>query len=583
MNDIFFAAALVFLFCLIFVISSNSILFRFFPAYTGQHPFLKIGFSYFFGISLFLSLWRLLGLVLSARTSLFISSILLLIVVFLGIRDLKAIKIKTTGILLVILFALFSFMNIILYLPPDSASGTALVNVWDKVGSLHSPRYANLVLHIINLDRIPAINQHYGQSLLSLATSSVKMISPYIGLTIWLWVSLIFLLMTFYGAFREFKLNNFFSFLGVLVMGFGNMTLSLLPCQVIDSGNPWIGCGYTDSIVGMGTIMFFLFLTVAYLKNKISTIVYLLMLLPIIITWHMTATQNILISFPVFFMAGALILYKTRRIKDVAITAISFGFLIIFSFVTANTGGMLISSHKADHIKVPGLMQYNQKGYPTIQVKPYLRFSYFNNLFGDNAASVYAWDAKEQYSNDRLNNKTKTINNSVSYKQASVASIPIEDLIFLLEDYAWKSLRAIFYPLAGMILLFIYIFVSKIMSKKSQELEYYLLLTAVMFAAGVGVAYPFVLKGYKWELTRFMIPGGYLGMFFLVIAIVYWLDLFRIKRIYQNLIVSCIVVILIAGHAIHTGTTVRNYSKAFLTGKHHVVNTLLTQKKMIAE
>jgi len=62
-----------------------------------------------------------------------------------------------------------------------------------------------------------------------------------------------------------------------------------------------------------------------------------------------------------------------------------------------------------------------------------------------------------------------------------------------------------------------------------------------LFAAGFILCFSFVLNGYKWELTRFLIPGISIGMFGFSLAVINFETERKSSRFLQHFIIAIFV------------------------------------------
>ena len=108
----------------------------------------------------------------------------------------------------------------------------------------------------------------------------------------------------------------------------------------------------------------------------------------------------------------------------------------------------------------------------------------------------------------------------------------IASIIWILEQSFITSIRVLFWPLLGIILIRnkIKINENKLdgLGKLAPSLNIILSIGFFTLIIGFLLSYSISLNGYKWELSRFMIPGVAIGMVALILTI---LENFKSKRI----------------------------------------------------
>jgi hypothetical protein len=83
------------------------------------------------------------------------------------------------------------------------------------------------------------------------------------------------------------------------------------------------------------------------------------------------------------------------------------------------------------------------------------------------------------------------------------------ELIFRLESHLWDASRLLFFPILGIVGLAAVLLHGRIPAGAERR-EYFRtwdLCAAISFLAGFGITFCLRFHGYKWELSRFLIPG----------------------------------------------------------------------------
>lgn len=464
-----------------------------------NHSFaFKFGISYFLGMGLFLTIWRLLAfLVESASLSLKLSFLFIILVCLLQKGTKEDVKQIISGIkhknYLIFIFSCILIFEFLLWL-------NSFKDVYTHFGSGHSGRYVNIAQYIIDFNRIPTIGQNYGQSMLASILMFIDLNSPFLVLNIWLSTSIFFLCISIYEFLKILKISNKMSIAGTFIVMFGNTALSLTHVLVIDSGSPFIMNVYTDSIFSIATILLF-FIWFNSISICIDTTKKLILTsLPILfifgISWNISAPQNIVVSLSLLaILIGCIDIFNKKYIiKNNRILILGFFIIVLFSLFGSTQGGMLSSKILRDDIKLPGLMEANTSN---LFVRPELQ--HFYGLGG-------VWKSGS-YDILKVNFQNKTF------------PLEINNLIFKSESNLWSSIRVTFFPIIGIIILRYLIKNNKYNYKDNEhnEIKTILLFSIITFIIGFLIA--FLINIYKWELARFLIPGYFFGMMSLVLVI----------------------------------------------------------------
>jgi hypothetical protein len=247
----------------------------------------KISTSYFIGTMFYIVILKSYYFIFK---NLILSNILLILTVFLilALKKKNLVKFffkykvffslkKIIFNFLIIIFLSFFVFSVWLddkYLYPE------FIN---SIGSLHSGKYAWLSNFINTCNFIPILGQNTGQSILTYFTGFILNNSkPYLYLYLWLIFTLFFLSIYFFSFLREyFFLKKNISLLGVFFIMFGGTALSFTHIMVIDSGNPFILNGYSDTLFGVFsvTLAYNIFVNIKEEKKLLLADIFLISLL----------------------------------------------------------------------------------------------------------------------------------------------------------------------------------------------------------------------------------------------------------------------------------------------------------------
>lgn len=377
-----------------------------------------------------------------------------------------------------------------------------LNNPFAMIGSLHSVRYAELAQYILTHNYIPSVGQNSGQSTLTYVVLAFGVKSPYIALTTFLVASEIFLSLFIYNLFDMYLKNKKNSIIATFLFFTANTALSSAHILIIDSGSPFFVNGYSDTLLGMFIIFMLVILYDIFSKlDRLNFKQYSLILFLFVGTFFV-APQNILLILGALVALSLLAFFKMTSPMKLKKTMLS---LILISFVIAiPQGGMLTPSVLQDNVKIPGMMKV-ASNQPTIRIHPgIMNFIQQIDTFDPNNHRDRAHKIKELVEQKNL-----------------------RSAIFYLEESFISSLRMVFFPFLGFIILFFFAGQMKEKYGRDTQLINIDLLKTIgitIFIIGFILVFSIDIHGYKWEMARFLIPGITLGLFSFILAVFFLLQ-----------------------------------------------------------
>tara|TARA_B100001059_G_C17838465_1_gene590076 strand:+ start:8210 stop:9925 length:1716 start_codon:yes stop_codon:yes gene_type:complete len=529
---------------------------------------LFVSLSYFTGAILFLFVFRLSSFIISnAYISIAFAffTILMLSLIILTSKNINFLKIFFFQSLSnqFFYFALLISVSIcLLFYWTDPSLLTD--NVLALLGSLHSPRYVNIANYIVDANIIPVINQNYGQSLLTASTLFLGLNAPYFTLFLWLAQSIFFLIFITFGLFKWLGLDFKSSSLGTIIVLLGNTTFSLSRILVIDSGSPFFLNGYTDSVLSIGTfIAFFLWFYNAYIeKYNINRIPSLFLLIIFGITWNIFAPQNIIFSIGILaFFTLKILIFDSRRKSFIMLSTIVF---LLASLFGTFMGGMLTPTKLTESVEIEGLMQVKKNEKLEIGIVPQLPY-FFSNGTGWSRAEPYLYERDKKYRDQYNSNSQSTLDKTILFFKMWI----------IFETNIWIAFRIMIIPFIGVLGLWMLIFYkSKWDPPKFKKYKMFVLVNTLIIIPGFIIPFLFTLSGYKWELTRFLIPGIYMAMMSFVIFLKYFhftKNIF-IKKYFSYVVAFLLISPIIIDTIIRIGMNVKDFNKflnfcEFILGK----------------
>ena len=485
-----------------------------------ENPFIEFGTSYFFGISFVIVFIRFVSYFFSLHFAIIFLMIFLGLLIYFNnkilrinikrISDYKNTILKTF-LLLTIIYPFF-----LLFWLHGPLPGDPFVNI----GSLESFRYSELSKYFYNSDNIPIINQNFGQSILTAVSLIAGVKSANIFLSLLLYFSIVFFALFIFGIVSEKIQDKKWRLILSTIFLMGNTALSSQFVLVQDTFYPLLLSGYTDTLLGVFIILYFIRAVASYFSKEIIYTEDKMILFLLFTVSYFVAPQNIyVIGFLLF--AGLLALrisfFKNKIIMSIFVVFFLSGAFSIFQ------GGMLTPKLFVTKSNVPGV--YNVSGYTNSEA----RNSGVKLTIG---LAHQVAVAKDWYSGG-------IIFDSSSIKE-SINGKTLKSLWYV-ETKIFNDLRIIFFPLLGLFLL--YIFNKSYRTESYDAYIIFIKIGFVFFIAGYLVAGLVSINGYKWELTRFLLPFIVVGMVSLVHSFILFINHNQIIN-YKKFLYMTIIIIL---------------------------------------
>jgi len=451
------------------------------PGGGNHHPALRVGGGFFLGASLFLAAWRLASALSGeARLSLYVVATALCAICALehgSIPSLLRSPRLRRGL---------GYAAIWLIL-----AEVVVASVWLRLydGSDHSQLYGGIASYVFSKNMIPVLGMHYGQSMLSASISLISSSNLHnLSLHLFLTISVFMLGVTFYGALRTYLFSPTMSAAGTFVLMFGNYALTTVHGVSISTLSPNIICGYSDDIMSMGSFTFFTIWLDSYFSHEESQVPRpdFTLLCPAILgaSWNLTAPQNILSGLAL--LSSLPILFSMLRPRWLKRSVFLLAVFTISFLATSQLGGAFSTRARQD----PAFTSITSAQY---RFNPEIPFAI------GRTAIAPLWHIRPAFD----------------------GGFPAV-LIWQVEESLWSGLRICFFPIAGIVLLWIQLHGREPDSGPitMQPLKRFLPVAAITFASGFGLAFlvDFAPPFDKWGLNKFMVNSFVLGMFALLAA-----------------------------------------------------------------
>jgi hypothetical protein len=489
-----------------------------------RHPLsLKVGIGFFSGLSLFVLCYRTvashdarLGLIITLAGMLLLA-VLVVVSMKDGVRDaLHAMWERRTAILLTA--AITPLFVLAMWLEPRPSM---VLHPSDPLATLHSGRYANVVLYILRENYMPVLGQNYLQSLLA---STVPMVTgwhwPLFALYLWLSISVAMLTIMFYGTLRLFDFSHTRAYVGAAVLMLGNTALSLTHVVVIDSGSPFFYNGYTDTLVSAGTFFVFLFYLRRIYFNGVTPADCIVPLV-LGVTWNMYAPQNSLLAIGLLFLTG---LIAWRASRDYRKYLMALAVLCLAVWIGSFQGGFLAPKKLLEETPIPGALKL-AAGNKEYHIHAGLTGFRPTSHLPRTKWTPIAWH--------RYPLIQETAGNQPLRRKVLARLSALYAAAYTFGSNLLAAFGLMFFPVLGMSLMGWLAARKKParpdVSPAADPMHLFAVSLAV-FAGGFVVSFFLDIRNaYKWELSRFMTPGIALSMLLLVISL-YWIKDRFLKR-----------------------------------------------------
>jgi hypothetical protein len=280
--------------------------------------------------------------------------------------------------------------------------------------------------------------------------------------------------------------------IGTFIVSFCNIALSASHVFVVDSVTPLVFTGNADATCGYATWVGW----ILWLHRWIGAgreRRYRSLALPALLAfaWNLCAPQNIVMGLLLcgaFFAAAVLRRDASRRGRLAALT----GVFLAATVLGSAHGGMLMPRRWSDPVDLPGLMTpYGAMG--GIQIDPGLPF--FLDGFGKCVSQA--------------GDRTPTVAQLLADARTQGLAKLRREIVFRLESQLWVSLRVLFFPILGIVGLAALLLDGRVAAgvRQREYFRFWDLCAAISFLAGFGITFGLSFHGYKWELSRFLIPG----------------------------------------------------------------------------
>jgi hypothetical protein len=488
-----------FLLLVILAISTGYVLLNWSLKWAGAASLpLRLGAAYFIGMAFNIVLVRTLSTLLKQPDlSVWLTVLMSICLCLINFRQLKLLAYEAfTSIAssyVVLLAMLFAPLILLFWLPVEKNPDWAFATI----GSLHSARYAWIANYISFCGYVPILGQNTGQSILTFMMMVLSENRPYIFLFTWLYSSIVFLAVYIYGVISLYEKRTRLILLAILIMLLGNSAFSLTHVLVIDSGSPFALSGYTDSLFGVFSILMLLFYF-AQLKKTATSLMPVFFVVGLICSANFfTAPQNML-----FLLAIIPVLVINSYISNISLKSAAFwiSVLLVSALIAIPQGGMLTPKYLQSPLDFIGLMStqgLNAK-HTGFEIIPGIPFH-------------FGWTGGEWKSGQMT--FLKEAQGYMANWRAEAVSI-----IWILEQVFFTSIRVLFFPILGIVAL--YYLSRREMASPSLEqnivaipsVKTLLFLGAYVMLIGFIICFTVMVNGFKWEFSRFLIPGVTIGM-----------------------------------------------------------------------
>ncbi len=488
--------------------------------------------SFFFGLIGIIFLFRTIGYFIDLKYAKYITIIIMIFIIikYNKLNLLISTELKKNIWVYALFFCSLTILLPLYWHPIDND----INDNFSHIGSLHSVKYAWISNFIFTCNFIPILGQNTGQSLFVSLLNLLFGAKPFIYLsTLLIWAQFFLFILVF--GFLKIYFDYCRSLAYAIIIFLGTSSLSLTHILVIDSGSPLLLNGYTDTLLGIFSIFIFYYLYryINLWKSK-DYLLYCVFLIANFLSSPQNILYILLINFLLIFLC-----YKTLFKKLLFINLITF----IVCILGVSLGGMLtpkfLQVDFSSHVAQTLFSKSSSLG-SGLQFIPGIPFYYGSMSSG--------W----HFGNMDLLKAAQNILFEPNLKFAS--------LIWMVESILLNSFRILAVPFLGVIFLIFHLN-SKNFKFHFNNHDYFkfCFATILLFTIGFIICFFISLNGYKWELSRFIIPG----YFFSYIAFCLFLEYLFIQRKISVLIFIIIIFLLVFGPLSDFLVTVFNNVKNF--------------------
>lgn len=455
------------------------------------NAFLRLGTAYYFGIALLITLLKM-GIYITGNASLSAKLILATLCIFaffgksLLVMDISEIHAKIHFKKIISAALLFSIVVLAVWLPASSALNE---DPFAFVGSLHSVRYA-WVANFIEVNNIlPIIPQNTGQSILAYASGSIAIPAPNLYLYLWLITTILFLSFFIFGLIYERYPDLKKCILGLAIFMMGNTALSVTHILIIDSGSPFAFNGYSDTLLGV-----FFILSLFLINSVMEKSLYkrLLLIATILISLNFSCAPQNIIFMPIFMTGLFIFEHVNNRLR---LQKVKFWLLatMLATAISLPQGGMLTPKKLLTKIDYPGVMSLTSQ--EEFRLRP---------KFG--VPFHFGWAGEWTYGLTKPHAELWE-----TYQDKS--SFIRQYFLWLAEQIIFTSLRILAIPIIGLSYwLYFRKREERRMSPFNISTDEIAIYGFIFLLSGFMMSFPLSINQYKWELSRFLIPGIAIGM-----------------------------------------------------------------------
>lgn len=459
--------------------------------------------SYFIGMAVYLALFRTLALLTSSYRIAFWSLLILLgIAAAVSLYRQHRLQITVNKKWAAVAVGLWLVHSIHALLYRSSDIFNAEVTPYSSIGTIQSLRYAGIAAYFVEQDRIPVLNQSYGQSLLASFSGLLGRDNLCFILMLWLALSQAFLCLLLYGMFRRQFSGRLSVFLTFLVHA-GSVSLTVAPIRVVDSDYPLLSNGYTDSVAGAATFLIYVgFLIRLLLERKKVKLIHCFVTVCCVLYWAMSAPQNIAVLCGVGFFFFLFLIY--RKDKENMLAGVKLGAVILCSLAAALfEGGMLTPAGLVEEVAIEGVMTMESadgtNANEGIAIVPVMNYQ-----FSRSPGKLWGLGQDASFMRETLNCAVEGWHNGEWYVT-----------LYALSALWWDSIRIIFWPLIGVL----GIGIAAYHDKNNKRAGYWAIAGFSALIVGYPIAFLISYHAYKWALSRFMMPFYLIGMVFLAVLL----------------------------------------------------------------
>lgn len=485
--------------------------------------FFGIAADYFIGFILFFFFLRISSLLIHSFRVATLIAVIIAVIVIIVKRNLIFVPFKTYlkfSLCILPVFIIQLAINVAFWIQADTVSFIS------SIGSLHSSRYANITHYILLNDSIPILGQNYVQSIVAAIPLTFGDHLVFVSLSILLALTASFLAIFISGLLKPHFADKTSWFFAIILVFCGGLSIMPQFYLLVDSGYPWFLSGYSDTLVGLASYVILVLVLIESSEKLFAIQIWHWIFLTVsIVCWFALGIQNVLLL-GILVLIFFIVQIRKKQFSQ-RLFLIFCGVFLSATIVGVLEGGMVTPASLQSKVAIPGLQSVKRPNKSVIQIMPGLPHYVFNYNKTGNQDETFLWLGLKKH------------NTGIIMKGFHALGLPVFFIVFLTFVLSLSWVKKNYENIDEM--------------RNEQIFIYVSILT---FTCALFIVIPFSIFSYKWELSRFLIPGYFLCSVLTAIMFYNWGN--TLKRRSGKLILIGLTIFLCTGTLAYLSKEIQN-------------------------